>query len=162
MVALPGQLFYSTQISVCLWFLSRDKKNGLGGRGAKMRDRRRRTLFIDARKLGTMIDRVHRQLTDADIARITDTYHRWRGDADGKYKDVAGFCKTAATDEIRGQQYILTPGRYVGAQDVEEDDEPFEDKVSRLASTLEKQFAEGAALEASIRLSLKTISMGRR
>src|SRR5512136_2829003 len=85
MGAMPGQLFYSTQIPVCLWFLSRDKKNGLGGRGKKMRNRQHETLFIDARKLGTMIDRVHRELTDDDIAKIADTYHRWRGDGSGKY-----------------------------------------------------------------------------
>jgi type I restriction enzyme M protein len=92
MVALPGQLFYSTQIPVCLWFLSRDKKNGLGGRGKKMRNRKGETLFIDARKLGTMIDRVHRELTDADIERIADTYHRWRGDGAGtEARTLAGI-----------------------------------------------------------------------
>jgi type I restriction enzyme M protein len=91
MVAMPGPLFYSTQIPVCLWFLSRDKKNGLGGRGKKMRNRRGETLFIDARKLGTLVDRVHRELSDEDIARIAGTYHRWRGDDPGKYEDVPGF-----------------------------------------------------------------------
>src|SRR5579872_5325126 len=96
MVALPGQLFYSTQIPVCLWFISRDKKNG------RFRDRRGETLFIDARKLGTMVDRVHRELTDADIAKIADTYHAWRGDKDaGEYVDLPGFCKRAQLADIR-------------------------------------------------------------
>jgi type I restriction enzyme M protein len=92
MVALPGQLFYSTQIPVCLWFVTRDKRNGKGMEGKKLRDRRGETLFIDARKLGTMIDRVHRELTEKDIAKIAGTYHKWRGDGGGRHKDVAGFC----------------------------------------------------------------------
>ena len=160
MVALPGQLFYSTQIPVCLWFLSRDKKNGFGGRGKKMRNRSGQTLFIDARKLGTMIDRVHRELTAADISRIADTYHRWRGDRSGKYGDVAGFCKSATTEEIRGHQHVLTPGRYVGAEEVEDDGEPFDAKMKRLVATLEEQFAEGAKLEKAIRKNLKGLGYG--
>jgi type I restriction enzyme M protein len=160
MVALPGQLFYATQIPVCLWFLSRDKKNGLGGRGKKMRDRRRETLFIDARKLGTLVDRVHRELTDADIDKIADTYHRWRGDGKGKYEDVPGFCKSARTEEIAAHHYALTPGRYVGAADVEDDDEPFEDRMARLAATLEEQFKEGAKLEKAIRKNLRGLGYG--
>jgi len=155
MVALPGQLFYSTQIPVCLWFLARDKKNGLGGRGKKMRNRQRETLFIDARKLGTMVDRVHRELSEEDIARIADTYHRWRGDGDGAYEDVPGFCKSVKTEEIAAHQYVLTPGRYVGAEQVEEDDEPFDEKMKRLVATLEQQFAEGARLEEEIRKNLR-------
>ncbi len=155
MVALPGQLFYSTQIPVCLWFLSRHKKNGLGGRGKKMRNRSGETLFIDARKLGTMIDRVHRELTDGDIAKISDTYHRWRGDGSGKYEDVAGFCKSATTEEIRAHQHVLTPGRYVGAGEVEDDGEPFEEKMARLVAKLEDHFAESAKLEKLIRKNLR-------
>jgi len=157
MVALPGQLFYSTQIPVCLWFLSRDKKNGLGGRGKKMRDRQGETLFIDARKLGTMIDRVHRELTEEDIARIADTYHRWRGDGDGKHEDVPGFCKSATTEEICGHQHVVTPGHYVGAEEAEDDDEPFEVKMRRLVVKLEKQFSEGARLEKFILSQLKEL-----
>ncbi len=108
MVALPGQLFYSTQIPVCLWFLTKNKYN------AKRRDRRKQTLFIDARKLGTLIDRVHRELTDADIAKIVGTYHAWRRDKGaGKYVDVAGFCKSSTTAEIAAHGHVLTPGRYV-------------------------------------------------
>jgi len=127
MIALPGQLFYSTQIPVCLWFIARDKKNG------RFRDRRGETLFIDARKMGTMIDRVHRELTEDDIRKVADTYHAWRGDlpapglrqagkdCKAKYEDVAGFCKSATLDDIRHHSHILTPGRYVGAAEVEED-----------------------------------------
>ena len=131
MVAMPGQLFYSTQIPVCLWFIARSKKNG------RFRDRRGQTLFIDARKLGTMIDRVHRELTDEDIQRLADTYHAWRGDKDckKKYKDVPGFCKSAKIEEIEQHGYVLTPGRYVGAEEVEEDDEPFGEKMQRLVAT---------------------------
>lgn len=160
MVALPGQLFYSTQIPVCLWFLARDKKNGLGGRGKKMRDRRHQTLFIDARKLGTMVDRVHRELTDDDLAKIAGTYHQWRGDGSGKYEDVPGFCKSATTEEIRSHQHVLTPGRYVGAEEVEDDGEPFDEKMQRLVATLEEQFKEGARLEKEIRKSLRGLGYG--
>ena len=160
MVALPGQLFYSTQIPVCLWFLARDKKNGLGGRGKKMRNRQKETLFIDARKLGTLADRVHRELSDTDIGRIADTYHCWRGDGAGKYEDIAGFCKSAKTAEIAAHQFVLTPGRYVGAEEVEDDGEPFEEKMRRLVATLEEQFAEGARLEKEIRRNLKGLGYG--
>ena len=160
MVALPGQLFYSTQIPVCLWFLSRDKKNGLGGRGKKMRDRRGETLFIDARKLGTMIDRVHRELRQEDVERIADAYHRWRGDGGGKHRDVLGFCKSVPTEEIAEHQFVLTPGRYVGAEAIEEDDEPFEEKMARLVATVEEQFKQGARLEKVIRKNLKGFGGG--
>jgi hypothetical protein len=131
MVALPGQLFYATQIPVCLWFLARDKKNG------RFRDRCGATLFVDARKLGTMVDRVHRELTDADIAEITGTYHAWRGDRDAcEYADVPGFCKSASLDDIRKHGHVLTPGRYVGAGAAEEDNEPFDEKMGRLVPHL--------------------------
>jgi type I restriction enzyme M protein len=152
MVALPSNLFYSTQIPVCLWFLARSKRNG------RFRDRRGETLFIDARKLGVLIDRVHRDLTDAEIAQIAGTYHAWRGDAGaGDYADVAGFCKRATTEDIRGHGYVLTPGRYVGAAEVEEDDEPFAAKMERLTTTLAAQMAEGAQLDAAIRDNLRAL-----
>nr|MBK7066764.1 SAM-dependent DNA methyltransferase [Deltaproteobacteria bacterium] len=160
MVAMPGQLFYSTQIPVCLWFLARDKRNGLGGKGKKMRNRRRETLFIDARKMGTLVDRVHRELTEADIAKITETYHRWRGDGAGAYEDVAGFCKSATSEEIAAHQWVLTPGRYVGAEEVEDDGEVFEEKMARLVAKLEEQFAEGARLEKVIRGNLRGLGYG--
>jgi type I restriction enzyme M protein len=156
MVALPGQLFYSTQIPVCLWFIARDKRN------SRFRDRRGETLFIDARKMGTMIDRVHRELTDEDIRKIADTYHAWRGDKDCqvKYADVPGFCKSATLDDIRGHNHILTPGRYVGAEAVEDDDEPFDEKMQRLVAELREQQAEAAKLDAAIAANLKELGYG--
>jgi len=157
MVALPGQLFYSTQIPVCLWFIARDKKNGA------FRDRRGETLFIDARKLGTMIDRVHRELTEEDIKKIADTYHAWRGDRDCKanYEDIPGFCKSATLDDIRRNNYILTPGRYVGSAPQEEDDEPFEEKMQRLVAQLREQQAEAAKLDAAIAKNLGELGYGK-
>ena len=155
MVALPGQLFYSTQIPVCLWFLSRTKRNG------RFRDRRGETLFIDARKMGTMTDRVHRELTDADIALIAGTYHAWRGDKGaGAYADVPGFCKAAKLDEIRKHGHVLTPGRYVGAAAAEEDAEPFDEKMKRLTATLRQQQAEAAKLDAAIAANLEELGYG--
>ena len=155
MVALPGQLFYSTQIPVCLWFLARNKKNG------RFRDRRGETLFIDARKMGTLIDRVHRELSDEDIEKIAGTYHAWRGDKSaGNYADVPGFCKATKLEEIRKHGHVLTPGRYVGAEAVEDDGEPFEDKMKRLAKTLQEQQAEAAKLDAAIAANLKELGFG--
>ncbi|MCP4549704.1 MAG: N-6 DNA methylase, partial [bacterium] len=154
MVALPGQLFYSTQIPVCLWFVARDRSGGKGIEGRPLRDRRGETLFIDARKLGRMIDRVHRELTGADVGRIAGAYHDWRGDGGGEYRDVPGFCKSASLEEIREHHHVLTPGRYVGAEEVEDDDEPFEEKMGRLVATLNGQFAESARLERAIRRNL--------
>jgi len=155
MVALPGQLFYSTQIPVCLWFLARDKRNG------RFRDRRGQTLFIDARGLGTLVDRVHRDLNDADLARIVGAYHAWRGDdgAEG-YADLAGFCKAATMEDIQKQGYVLTPGRYVGVGDIEEDDEPFEDKFIRLRNTLLEQQSEARRLDTVIENNLKRLKHG--
>jgi type I restriction enzyme M protein len=152
MIALPGQLFYGTQIPACLWFVSRSKGNG------KFRDRRGETLFIDTRKMGVLIDRVHRELTDDDVARIAGIYHAWRGEKDaGKYKDVAGFCHSAKTEEIEKHGYVLTPGRYVGAEEVEDDGEPFDEKMKRLTGQLESQFAESAKLEKRIKENLRRI-----
>jgi len=145
MVALPGQLFYSTQIPACLWFLARDKSaNG-------HRDRRGEILFIDARKMGRMVDRVRRELTDEDVAKIADTYHRWRTKApEGGYEDVPGFCKSATLDEVREHDHVLTPGRYVGAEKVEDDGVPFEDKFRALRETIEEQFAQARDLEKAV------------
>jgi type I restriction enzyme M protein len=155
MIALPGQLFYTTQIPVCLWFLARNKKNG------KFRDRRGRTLFIDARKLGSLIDRTHKDFSDEEIDKVAATYHAWRGNegatGGSPYKDVPGFCKSATTAEIREHGYVLTPGRYVGAAEIEDDGVPFEEKVSELISELESHFSESARLEKIIRKNLKTL-----
>ncbi len=148
MVAMPGQLFFSTQIPVCLWFLSRNKSGARIWLNLQERDRRGETLFIDARKMGTLIDRVHRDLNEEDIAKIADTYHAWK-DGEGYMMDVAGFCKSATLQEIQAQGYVLTPGRYVGAAELEEDDEPFEQKIARLTKELEEQFIEGGKLEKS-------------
>ena len=176
MVALPGQLFYSTQIPVCLWFLA---KNKAADAKRSFRDRRKHTLFIDARKLGTLIDRVHRELTDADLEKITGTYHAWRENAGSRggaehaekgktssetlrasaplreYSDVPGFCKSATTAEIAAHGHVLTPGRYVGAEEVADDGDPFEEKMPRLVAELHAQFAESAKLEAQIKANLK-------
>ena len=228
MVALPGQLFYSTQIPVCLWFLRRDKRRlpsptGRGAGGEGVRDRRGETLFIDARKLGTMVDRTHRELTDADLAKIAGTYHAWRGDppesrhsgeacpgmleAGGRnpaakesrhsresanpaakesrhsresgnpvscnesrhsraggnpvsYEDIPGFCKSATLDDIRKHGHVLTPGRYVGAEAVEDDGEPFADKMQRLAATLREQQKEAAKLDVAIAANLQHLGFG--
>ena len=183
-VALPGQLFYNTMIPVCLWFVSRDRQNN------KFRDRRGETLFIDARKLGVMIDRKHKTLTEEDIKRIADTYHTWRGEmasmetgqtllaaeqstienylkesgereeSEG-YEDIPGFCKTATIDEIRKNGYILTPGRYVGMEEIEDDGIPFEEKMAELSATLYEQFAEAARLEAAIKKNLEGLGYGQ-
>ena len=150
MVALPGQLFYSTQIPACLWFLARDRRGGGG-----MRDRCGEILFIDARKLGTMVDRTHRELGDEDIARIADTYHAWRGrDSSSVYEDVAGFCKSASLEEVGKHGHVLTPGRYVGVEAVEDDGEPFEEKMARLTSVWREQSQAVRRLDEEIEKNL--------
>jgi len=155
MIALPGQLFYSTQIPACLWFLARDRKND------RFHDRRGHVLFIDARKLGRMVDRTHRELTDEDIVQITATYHSWRGEKEaGEYEDVPGFCKSAPLEEVRKHGHVLTPGRYVGAEAQEEDDEPFEEKMKRLSAQWREQRDEAAKLDAAIVTNLKELGYG--
>jgi len=150
MVALPGQLFFTTQIPVCLWFLARDKKN------SKRRDRRGDTLFIDARKMGVLVDRIHRELTAEEIEKIAGCYHAWKSKtAKPTYADEAAFCKSVTLEEIRTSDFVLTPGRYVGAADVEEDAEPFKKKMKRLTLSLEEQFSASAKLEKIIRQNLR-------
>jgi len=150
MVALPSQLFYNTMIPACLWFVARDKKNH------KFRDRRGQVLFIDARKLGVMIDRRHRELTEEEVKKISDTYHAWRGEG-GKYADVLGFCKSVKIDEIRKHEHILTPGRYVGAEEEKDDPELFEEKMKRLTAELSEQMEEGRKLDEEIKKNLGSI-----
>jgi len=163
MIALPGQLFYSTQIPACLWFLARDRKSH------KFRDRRGEVLFIDARKMGVLVDRTHRDLSDEDIAKITGMYHLWRGEADvpaeavdGRtaYDDIPGFCKAASLEEIRKHGHVLTPGRYVGAEAAAEDDELFTDKMARLFADLRAQQDEAAKLDAAIAANLRELGYG--
>lgn len=160
MVALPGQLFYSTQIPACLWFLAKGRSNGLVKK-TKLRDRRGQVLFIDARNMGVMVDRTRRELTDEEIKKIADTYHAWRGEKDaGEYADVPGFCKSATLDDIRKHDYVLTPGRYVGAAAQEDDGEPFAEKMARLAALWRQQRAEAARLDAAIEANLKELGYG--
>ena len=151
MVALPGQLFTNTQIPACIWFLTSDKRNGLALNKPK-RDRRGEFLFIDARQLGYMKDRVLRDFTPADIQKVADAFHAWQL---GKgYEDVAGFCYSATLDDIRKHEHVLTPGRYVGAEAQADDGEAFADKMARLTQQLAAQFAESAQLEGEIRKNL--------
>ena len=151
-VAMPGQLFYATQIPVCLWFLTRNKA------GNGHRDRRGKTLFIDARKLGRMEDRVHRVFDDRDIERVAGTYHAWRNKGgSAEYEDVPGFCKSATLEEIQAHDCVLTPGRYVGAEEVEDDGEPFQEKMERLVGELREQMERGAELDGKIRASLANL-----
>jgi type I restriction enzyme M protein len=156
MVALPGQLFYSTQIPACLWFLARNKNPGGG-----LRDRRGQVLFIDARQMGVLVDRTRRELTDEEIHKIADTYHAWRGEKEaGEYQDVPGFCRSATLEDIRQHGHVLTPGRYVGAAQQEDDGEPFAEKMARLAAQWRAQREEAARLDAAIEANLKELGYG--
>ncbi len=156
MIALPGQLFYTTQIPVCLWFVTRSKTAG-DKRG--YRDRTGQTLFIDARRMGTLVDRVHRELSKEDIEAIAGIYHDWRNEG-GDYEDKAGWWKSAALEEIKGHGYVLTPGRYVGAEEVEDDGIPFEEKMAKLSAELYAQFAKAEQLEATIKKNLDHLGYG--
>lgn len=156
MVALPGQLFYSTQIPACLWFLARNKNPGKG-----LRDRRGQVLFIDARQMGVLVDRTRRELTDEEIKRIADTYHAWRGEPGaGEYADAPGFCKSATLADIRKHGHVLTPGRYVGAAAQADDGEPFEAKMARLSAQWRQQREEAARLDAAIEANLEELGYG--
>ena len=156
MIAMPGQLFYNTTIPVCLWFFTRNKSD------VRFRDRRGQTLFIDARKMGRLVDRTHRELSDEEVPRIARTYHAWRGEKGaGTYEDVPGFCRSVPREEIAAHSFVLTPGRYVGAESEDDDDEPFDVKMKRLVDTLEDQFSEGARLADEIRSNLRRLPLGR-
>lgn len=179
MVALPGQLFTNTQIPACIWFLTKNKAERISASGKKLRNRNGEVLFIDARNLGYMKDRVLRDFTQADLNRVTETYHHWQmgesyenlagltakdgGNADNtgaivgavnQYEDIPGFCRSAKLEEIQKHDYVLTPGRYVGAADEEEDGEPFAEKMARLTATLKMQFEDSDRLEAEIKKNL--------
>jgi len=169
MIALPGQLFYGTQIPACLWFIARDKSGTPTKGGKPLRARQGETLFIDARQMGSMVDRTHRELTDDDIAKIAGTYHTWRGERGlaqaersedvpvpaVEYENISAYCKSASLDDIREHGHVLTPGRYVGAPPAEKDSEPFEEKMMRLTTELSGQFAESKRLEDEIRKNMK-------
>ena len=181
MIALPGQLFYTTQIPVCLWFLTKNKKGSNSGMGvspmdpsnhdrdgqATHRKREGETLFIDARKIGSMISRTQKELLPEDIAKIAQTYHNWRSQTPTEnsklktensteaYADVAGYCKSATLEDMRKHDYVLTPGRYVGAAALEDDGIPFETKMTELSATLFTQMTESAKLDDVIRQNLK-------
>jgi type I restriction enzyme M protein len=158
MISLPGQLFYTTQIPVCLWFLTKSKKEDTG-RG--FRNHQGETLFIDARKMGAMIDRTHKEFSEEDIKEIARTYHAWRGEKEaGEYEDKAGYCKSATLDDLKGNDYVLTPGRYVGAADLEDDGIPFEEKMEELTKTLYQQMADSEKLDAEIRKNLEVLGYG--
>ena len=177
MVALPNQLFFGTQIPVCVWILAKDKSGGKHGE-RKLRDRRGEVLFLDARKLGYMVNRTQKNLSDEDIAKLTDTYHAWReqgsagvppASSDARsgqdahaplYQDIPGFCKSASLAEIRSHGHVLTPGRYVGAEDVADDDESFEEKMPRLVASLRERFAKRAALEKQVNKNLEGMGYG--
>ena len=141
-VAMPSQLFYTTQIPVSLWFLAKNKKQ------------KGKTLFIDARKMGSMVTRKLRELTDEDIQKLADTYNAY---VDGTLEEIKGFCAVATTEEIAQQDYILTPGRYVGIEEQEDDGEPFEEKMGRLTRELSELFAKSHELEAQIKERLGAI-----
>jgi len=147
MVALPTQLFYNTQIPACLWFLARNRKNH------KFRDRSKEILFIDARKIGYMTSRKNKAFTDEDIAKITNAYHSWRN-KDGKYEDIAGFCKSSTITEVEANNFVLTPGRYVGTEEVEDDGISFDEKVSKITLDLKELFVRSNELQTRIKENL--------
>jgi len=152
MVSLPSQLFYNTQIPACLWFLARNKTNG------KFRNRINEILFIDARELGSMISRKQKELTDKDITKISETYHKWRSKEFVKeYEDVAGFCKSASIQDIRKNNYILTPGRYIDFKEAEEEGVAFNEKMQTLTATLSEQMQKANALDEAIKSNLQKI-----
>jgi type I restriction enzyme M protein len=150
MVTLPANLFYNTIIAASLWFLAKNKTNG------KFRNRANEILFIDARKLGVMLNRRNRELKEEDIKLISDTYHKWRN-VNGGYENIAGFCKAATMEEVIQNNYVLMPGRYVGTEEEEIDAIPFDEKMQTLTAKLSTQFAKDNELESTIRENLKGI-----
>ena len=165
MIALPGQLFYTTQIPVCLWFISKDKAaTSADSQKRGLRNRSGETLFIDARNIGEMIDRTHKEFSTDDIESIAKTYHAWRGEKEAggyeAYADEAGYCKSASLDDIKANDYVLTPGRYVGAAAIEDDGIPFETKMLELSQTLYAQMQESQKLDATIRQNLEVLGYG--
>ena len=160
MVALPGQLFYATQIPVCLWFLTKDKSSRPVKSEVAQRDRKGEVLFIDARNLGSMVSRTLKEFTDQDIATIADTYHSWRGEPDlPVYEDVPGFCASVALETIAEHDYVLTPGRYVGTEAMEDDGEPLDLKIERLRTEIRVGFEQRAALQDQVLAALDGLTV---
>ena len=154
-IALPVQLFYTTGIPACLWFVTKNKAQ------KGHRDRKGETLFIDARKLFRKVDRTHNELTDEHIKQIADTYHAFRGEVGmQEYNDIQGFCKVVTLDAIKKHGYVLTPGRYVGTEEVEDDGEPFEEKMVRLTAELAEQFERSEELKVQIKANLEELGYG--
>lgn len=160
-VALPDRLFYTTGIPVCLWFLTKDKTAQSVKSERPQRDRQGEVLFIDARALGTMVTRTVRELSDEEIAHIADTYNAWRGEPDHKpYDDIPGFCASVSLDAIREHDFVLTPGRYVGSEEAEDDGEPLDQKIARLTSEIQEGFAARAALQNAVLAALDSLEVG--
>lgn len=157
-VALPGQLFSTTQIPVCLWFVARDKSNGIV-KDKKLRDRRGDVLFIDARNIGTMKTRTLKELTDQDVATISATYHAWR-EKNGQYEDVPGFAKSVKIEDVAAKRFVLTPGMYVEQAARVDDDEPFTDRMAGLTATLKMQMERGNVLDMEVRRQLRKVGYG--
>jgi type I restriction enzyme M protein len=158
MIALPAQLFYTTTIPVCLWFISKNKKED---KERGYCNREGQTLFIDAREMGTMVSNIHKELTTNDIAGIVQTYHAWRSEKkDGGYEDKAGYSKSAILKEIKANDYVLTPGRYVGLAEIEDDGIQFETKMSELSKTLYNQMEQTENLDKAIRQNLEELGYG--
>lgn len=155
MMALPGQLFFNTPIPACIWILAKDKS----GRDGK-RKRKNKTLFVDARNIGKMINRTQRDFSEEDIQKIAGTYHSWKN-KEGKYEDISGFCKSSTLKEVKSHGYVLTPGRYVGASKVKDDVMPFSEKMENMAKELNRLFEEAALLEKSIKEKLMGIGYGK-
>jgi type I restriction enzyme M protein len=152
MVALPTQLFFNTQIPACLWFLARNRTNG------KFRNRKAEILFIDARKIGALVTRKNRAFNDEDISKIADVYHQWRS-KDGAYEDIQGFCKSATFKEVEDNNFVLTPGRYVGTEDIEDDGISFEDKIAVISENLKSHFEQSILLQERIKENLKKVGI---
>lgn len=159
-VVMPGQLFFTTSIPVCLWFLTKDKSDRKVKSARNQRNRKGEILFIDARQMGHMIDRKVKELSDEDLAKIADTYHAWRGESQaGKYEDIAGYCASMNIEDVRNQGFVLTPGRYVGNEEAKTDGEELSSKIARLTEEIEVGFKLRNTLQKSLLVTLSNLSV---